>query len=417
MREALALAAFTAIAAALAIHTAPGIHPDEALHLAAFRYYETHAWPPPLNSDELEYDPYGTSKVYSLELTYLLLARVGSPLRRLFDAPDFLVYRLLNVALLPLAFWPWLRARGTLPPLPGMALALLAIPQVIYVFAYANSDAFAVALSLWLFALALRLADAPTPWRDRDALWLGLLTGLLLAAKANFVFALVAPALVLLPALRRGLRPRGLARALALALLLPAPLRVVYPVTQSGQFSDAVERMHRQRAQSAPQRAAAESTAWLAERGVGVKEALIDRGFLVRTAQSLWGVYGHMNVFNPAAVYVAAGLVALLNGGLTAVWAWRRRSALPSRLRWLLLASPPVLAANLAASFYRAYTFSFQPQGRYLFPSLACIGLLLAGTLAEEDEASQRIRQASWVVAMALASGSLLGVALPQLHP
>ena len=72
------------------------------------------------------------------------------------------------------------------------------------------------------------------------------------------------------------------------------------------------------------------------------------------------------------------------------------------------------IAANFLLSLRWSVVFSYQPQGRYLFPSLLPAALLLIGTFAYEDKL-RRVRLASAGLALTLSAWSLLFLALPRL--
>jgi hypothetical protein len=388
------------------------VHPDERLHVEAFRYYAAHLWPPDLNSSTLLYDPFGTSKVYSREIVYSILGPPGRLLgQALGSANPALAYRLLNVALLPIALAALLRLRSRVAPAGAIAVVLAAVPQVLYVFGYANSDAWAVLLSVLLFAQALRLAETDRPWPLRETAALGALTGLLLASKDNFLFALALPALLVAPRIRARAGTRGLLLFVMLAALFPAPYKVVYPLTQPD-FAGATWRMAEERA--APGfKPSDPSRAGLPPAGDSEWDLLVHGNFAVRTAQSLWGVYGHMTVFHAPGVYLGIAGLVLLNAALTACTVGRRWRDLPADLRRLLLAAPLVILANFALSLRWSAVVFYQPQGRYLFPSLLPAALLLVGTLGHEE--SRRLRRAGAGLALLLAAWSLLSLALPSL--
>lgn len=388
------VAAATSLSLAIALGTRGYVHPDERLHVEAFRYYASHVWPPDMNSDALVYDAYGTSKVYARESAYTLFGWLGR-------GPGVRPYRLLGVALLPLTLGLLLFRRSRLAPTQALGLVLAAVPQVLYVFGYANTDGWSVCVSVALFAFALRLSESGAPWTWAECAALGLLAGLLLATKDNFLFALALPLVLLVPQARSRATPGRLALVLVLAALPPAPYKVIYPSTQDD-YAGASWRQSEQRA--APGFKPSDAT----------PPVDVLRGFAVRTAQSAWGVYGHMNVFHAPAVYAGVAALAALNLGLTVRTARRRWSVLPVELRRLLLTAPCVILANLALSLRWSLEVFYQPQGRYLFPSLLPAALLLAGTVAHED-GERGVRLASAGLALGLCAWSLLTLALPRL--
>jgi hypothetical protein len=406
------VAGASVVSLAIAVGTRAYAHPDERLHVEAFRYFAEHAWPPDLNADGLVYDPYGTSKVYAREIAYTLLGPVGRGLEAALGLTHpALGFRLLSVALLPVTLLALLRAPAAIVPAPAFAVVLAAVPQVLYAFGGANTEAWAVCMSVLLFAHSLRLAAVEGAWPLREAALLGVLTGLLLASKDNFLFALALPAAVLVPRARQA-GTRGLLLLVLLAALIPAPYKVAYPLSQPD-FAGATWRMSEERA--APGfKPSDPSRAGLPPGGDSAWGVLFHSAFLVRTAQSLWGAYGHMSVFHHPGVYVAAGALALLNLGLTLRTARRRWPGLPVGLRRLLLAAPVVIVANLALSLRWSTEIYFQPQGRYLFPSLLPACVLLAGTVAHEN-VGRRLRIASAALALLLSAWSVLFLALPRL--
>jgi len=94
--------------------------------------------------------------------------------------------------------------------------------------------------------------------------------------------------------------------------------------------------------------------------------------FWYELGASFIGVFGWMNLWLPAYIYWLYALFALLAvGGLLRGW---MKDTIDRRLA-LILASIPLL--NLMIVIYINLSFS-QPQGRYMFPALAAIGVLLA---------------------------------------
>ncbi len=411
MRLAL-VALATLLSLAVALGTRPYAHPDEQLHVEAFRYYAAHAWPPDLDSDALIYDAYGTSKVYARDIAYVILGAPGVLLERAlaFGNPA-LAFRLPNVALLAVALIALLRTRSPLVPSAAFAVALASIPQVLYVFGCANSDAWGVFLSILLLVQALRLWPMPAPWPLRETLVLGVLSGLLLASKDNFLLALGIPAIALGPRFVAGMGRRGLFAFALSCALFPLPYKIAWPRTQPD-FALVGWRMAEKRAQ--PGFKPSDPSLAQPQRVDSALEMLLRSDFVVRTAQSSWGVYGHMTVFHAKAVYAGVALLALANVALTLKTAARRWPDIPIERRRMLLGAPALILLNFALSLRWSVEVFYQPQGRYLFPSLIPALLLVAGTV-DLDTAERPFRFASAVIALLLCAWSLLFLALPRL--
>src|SRR5215207_2975328 len=75
------IAVATSFALRIAATTNFDTHPDEVSHADAFCYFESHWWPPPLNTDGLRYNPYGLSRVYDEEVVYFAYGKAAALLR------------------------------------------------------------------------------------------------------------------------------------------------------------------------------------------------------------------------------------------------------------------------------------------------------------------------------------------------
>ena len=407
------IALATLVCLTLAVKTRGFVHPDERLHVAAFQYYAAHWWPPPPNADGIDYDPFGTSKIYALEHAYPIVGRLATAVARVAATPAWLAIRIVDASLLPLALLALLVCGRQVVPGPAFIVVLVAIPQVLYVFSYANSEAWAITASLWLFAWAVRLEQRPGPWSVLECVSLGVLVGLVVGAKDNFVLALVLPAIVLAPRLARGIGAGRLLLVVGTAAVLACPYKILYPALQPD-FTALTLRQIEERAAPGHRLDDMQRRAWQGS-GHSVLQVLVGDGFAKRTAQSFWGVYGHMTVFAPPWAYVVAGLLGFACCSLTLLTALRRWGDLGSPRRALLLAAPVLILLNFALSLRSSIVFWFQPQGRYLFPSLLAVALLLAGATDLESPPERRLRRALSGTALVLCLFSLFRVALPRL--
>jgi hypothetical protein len=444
----------------IALHTASGAHPDEWGHLDAFCYFGTHWWPPPLNVEGLLYSPDGWSRVYNGEVVYLVYGKLGAwlPLAGLLPsnvnerppAPASLVpltpriylplvdrviilrvtpaclerlttYRVFNLALYGVTLLAILRR-----PRPAWVYALgallLAIPQVLYVYAYANSDAWGLSFGIFLVLFAVSTWEGSRPgwWQ---AAGLGALTGLVLLSKSPF-WVLIPLAYLIAGAgiLRRAPRPGHMAWRDAAVLLLiwvgvtaavALPLKVVYPLTQGDYAGKALQmREERARWDFAPS-----NPIWtgylLAKKGASFTEVAGRRAWWLDSLYSFYGKFGYMTIVSPAWAYRTAGALVTL-GVLTTLGflllAWKR---VPAFTRLLVAASPLFICLNLLASLYNSWTYDFQPQGRYLFPSLIPLAILLAGTMEQEPRWLRRLRLLSWACLYGLGVYVIWSVVLP----
>jgi hypothetical protein len=182
---------------------------------------------------------------------------------------------------------------------------------------------------------------------------------------------------------------------LLLAATIATPLRVVYPLTQEN-FGEAVDQMREERAaeEFKPSNPTYE-THRLASKGEGYYELLVERSWLELSLKSFYGLFGYMNVRNPNWVYRLAGLGTILAVCATIAGTVFQWSSLPGALRNSLVSSPVILVLNTAASLVQSLHVGFQPQGRYLFPSLIPVALMVTGTAPFE---SRKLRAGRAVV-------------------
>ena len=422
--------------AKIALDTRFNVHPDEYVHADAFCYFERHWWPPELNSSEVVYSPQGWSRVYDGELVYLVYGRIARlihpivgpvldavqqsawserfasvrEVRRVFlplisgahGCPfEYQVYRLLNVFLYAVTLLVLFLVGRKHALSAVIGLLLLSIPQVTYVYSYANSDAWGLSVSLLLFVFALtRRHRLVGSWWN--LMGLGVLTGLVLLAKKPywlllpFVYVPLGWSLVREIKGRDDIRVRevavSLAFLLATSLVVLAPFRIVYPLTQ-GSFGARAEEMREVRAREGWKPSDPTDVGYrLSSKGVPFRAVWADPYWINRSAESFYGLFGYMTVRSPQWVYFCAAAIALLCSLCTIGFAVRHWNQLPSITRILLILLPPIVALNVLASMYNSWTHDFQPQGRYLFPLLLPLALLIGGTIEFEPRWLRTIR-------------------------
>jgi hypothetical protein len=414
------LIAAVATSSLIAVGTYFRTHPDEYYHADAFRYFEEHWWPPDLGSSDVIYSPQGWSRVYTGEIVYLIVGKLSRGVQ-LFWAPGkwgFLVYRLSNVGLflLTLGALFFTQCKWVSPQLIG--LTLLCIPQVHYVYAYANSDAWGLSMGVFLFLLVAVMLDRPaSSWSSKHFISLGTLTGLVLVSKKPYLFTLMLPYFLLgtrswQVAMASDARTRQrlfgcLFLALVLAAAIVTPLRVIYPLTQ-GDFGEAVEEMREEKAaeEFKPSNPTYE-TYRLASKGEGYYKLLVERSWLELSLKSFYGLYGYMNVRNPGWVYALAGIGTALAVCVTLLGVAVRWSNLPKALQVSIVFSPVIFILNTLASMVQSLHVGFQPQGRYLFPSLIPVALMMTGGTQIEARKLRTVRTVIFGISYAVCLYSL----------
>ncbi len=418
----LLLSGVTLLAAALAVTSNSGSHPDELVHEAAASYYEQHWLMPAVESPEIasSYSGYGVSRLNSREIAYVLIGKF-SRLINVFRLPSFQRQRLFNVALLTCLVLLTVKSAAA----RLLFLPFLMTPQGWYLFGYCNSDAFALFLSL---LAAHQLAEPESQFNrllaGRTTGWLpfiqlGLLAGLLLLIKKNFYIVILFAAFCLLLEFvfrQRTFSKTGLRRIAALAGIGIAlfGLRTGLDIHVNGWNKTAkIQQLKEKRAERAykPSTALAEQHPYLnmKARGVSLKELLGDKyrwgGHIIR---SFYGVYGQMNVAASKSYFtlmircgwlflILIYLTVLLRGG------WHERLFLLN----LTCCGLVLIGGGIWASWNK----DFQPQGRYMLPMLPMLGLLLAKT---QPLFQPLLLRAFFTLMFLLSLSSFLFIALPS---
>lgn len=133
----------------------------------------------------------------------------------------------------------------------------------------------------------------------------------------------------------------------------------------------------------------------------------------VATAKSLFGVYGYMQYYAPAAYYWAIWVVTAL---LTLLGLSTAATSQPLQLgRGQLVLAAGAGVSLLGASLLHSWTYDFQAQGRYVLG--VCV--LLGAQLSHLRPGSQLERLAHIALAAAVVLGaySFVAIALPNLTP
>jgi hypothetical protein len=178
------------LAVAIVSPVNPVIHPDEAFHVAAYRYYTVHLLPPTLDSPEVAatLSGYGYSYLFELDLVYAIAAWTTKPVAWLLEQP-MMAARMFNVLLFAILVLA-MAIRPAWAPALGIALVT---PQAWYVFSYFNADALPLAIGLLLAAMASQpggavgryLANGERfPWA---LLFFAALFALLILSKRNYL--------------------------------------------------------------------------------------------------------------------------------------------------------------------------------------------------------------------------------------
>ena len=373
---------------AMAGITGINVHPDEAAHHAAVRYYSEHLLPPTIDSQAAQgsFSVYGYSRLANFE-AYYPLAGYFTWLLKPINLPAVFDARVFGIALFALLAVLTLLNRS----FRIFAVPLLISAQTWYLFSYANSDGFAIfaaTLVAWQAAdensrLNALLSDPA----DRDvAIWLvlfGLLFGLLLLSKTNFYFFILFLGAYLLWRIfngdfpdRKRLWVRICVIGAVAVSVYAGRVAVDYAVNgpdPRARVAAAIE--ENAEYQYKPSTPLEEKNIYLdlKDRGFSLDRIIHAELWLEKTLYSAFGAYGFTQYFGSRGfyemVYFAgmALLVTLLFGALVNG---------PASVQALFMIAAVCILALVGSLLWRSWTISFQPQGRYLAPALPILAIL-----------------------------------------
>ncbi len=387
------LAAYLTIGAAYALNTPDWQNPDEPAHYNYVKFivdqqalpvlqdgdynetYNEEFTRTPQNTHSMSIDPF-RYEFYAPPLYYWLAAPI-------YAATDgwLTALRLFSVALSAiLVVVAYLIGAELFPDRLQIAVGAAAfvafVPQHVAMMSAVNNDSLAellIALCIWQ-SMRLLKTDQPS---SRSFFLLGATLGLGLLTKQTVYYTAAPIVLIALWLYSRSQQPevrrQNLVRA-AIFVFVPALLLGAVLWLHNLDVYGGLDVLGLARHNSIVVGQATTAT-WIAQYGFG---GLLSRG-LTTTFHSFWGQFGWMAVPMPDSTYLVLGglsIVALLGwiGWLIRPQAAGRRPQLIRPQSALL-----VLLALLTFGGFMYYNLTFvQHQGRYLFPALIPIGLMVA---------------------------------------
>jgi len=177
----------------------------------------------------------------------------------------------------------------------------------------------------------------------------------------------------------------------------------VYPLTQGGDLASKLEQIREERANPGfkPSNPTIQGYR-LKSKGVSFGQICKNTPWIEISLKSFYGFFGYMTIPSPCFAYRIALVAALVNMLFTFVTVLKHRIVLTDAMRIALIFAPLVIIVNIVASMYHSWTYDFQPQGRYLFPSLIPITLLVWGTIEVECTKVRIVRIGSMVALLML---------------
>jgi len=373
--------------------SAPEVHPDEYVHFDAAGYYMDNWLPPEVDDPSIRhtYSVYGVSRLNNREVAYLLtgkLAHLLAPLK----LPEYLSLRMLNILLFGMILFTVFRYRQA----QLLAIPFLLSPQLWYLFSYCNSDAFALFITYVVGFQAVVPDSMLNRFLEQEQVdrWLGkavlfgLLCAMLLLLKKNYYFFI----LFLLGYMlwrnvfgeHRWDRTRFFQRIAVIVLMAMAFVGVRVATDYAVNGLDRNEKIHRLRAELAdplfnPDTPLNKKHFYLYRkaRGDSLKQLVVEERWFGKTFRSTFGLYGYHTISSSDAYYDFVRLIGV-SFLLFFIGAVLLRAPVPEKL--LLLFFLGCTVSLIGISLWHSWTADFQTQGRYLFPIIPMLGMLVYHT-------------------------------------
>jgi len=370
-------------------------NPDEELHARSVKFYQAHNLPPAVGDPAAAptyCTKYGVSYINQIGITYFLIGKFSNVMQRIshYDGP--ILYRAFNIFLFIIL---WIMCYLSHERL--MWFPIIITPQIWYVASYTNNDFFPFFVMMLICHELLNpeslYARAIQGRSLFFALPAGILIGILTISKANYlVFVMYVGCYLAWNSLRlnrfspdRNLLFSRPVKVMMLILTCSASIyffRTGYDIYQNGFDKE------RNLVQIANQVGAKGFRPMdlgndikntypglrLREKGVALVDMIIGRNWYAASINSFLGVYGGMKLeaVRPYYQWVCFLFYSLLL--YTAI-----RVVIDFRKEYLALLAGSIFFILLMVfiSIYHSWTYDFQPQGRYLFPILGILSILI----------------------------------------
>jgi hypothetical protein len=370
--------------------SAPDVHPDEYVHVAASEYYMDNWLPPRIEDPAIRstYSVYGFSRLNNREVYYFLNGKAAQLLAP-FKLPDYQALRVFNLFLFGSLLLMVLRSRTKLL----LAVPFLVSPQIWYQFSYCNSDAFAVFITFFAVVQVIEPDSLFNRFlsRRKDLVWIGqlFLLGLFLASlvglKKNYYFFLLflGGYLVWKAYVQYGPRDREpFCKRLGwvvLAALLFIGLRVGTDYWVNG--LDRADKVARMRLETAaplfnPDTPLEKMHFFLYRkaRGDSLRKLVVDEKWFGKTFRSAFGMYGYFTITGTDVYY---NLIMLAAASFLLYISAAALLRGPPSVQLLVLLYFGGMAALIGTSLWHSWTSDFQTQGRYLLPLVPMLSVLV----------------------------------------
>jgi hypothetical protein len=401
------------LAALMALNSGFDRHPDELHHFLAARYYTHHFLPPEIGDPSVRetYSIWGVSYLNFQWIEYFIAGKFMLLVSTVIRDPATAARCFQLFLFATLGTFLALRSKHAVESTVLVAF-LLVTPQVWYIFSYVNNDAFALVIA---FLVAYEIAVNDT-LLDRllngkkltGGLIFGLLMGILLICKTNYLSFILFAALWLLARSRLDFILVKKYALIAIVAVLVLGFRVgldlyvngetnfvgaSYINYLTGNMSSSGTKLAAYQEEVADPKyrpsvvesdiASTPPDVKMAAKGVPFLDIFTKWKWHRLSFHSFTGYYGYMTIFGPWIYYTLMLTIYILFGLYVAIMLFRSRDR-RAIIQLTITGTSAIIC--ILSSAYLSWTYAFQPQGRYLFPILPMTATLVAANRQRFNE-------------------------------
>ena len=262
---------------------------------------------------------------------------------------------------------------------------IMFIPQFAFSAAYVNQDSFTIMLVAIMIYLWLRGIE--TNWNYKTVIAVGVTCGVVILSYLNGYTIIVATLVVVLITYKN-LNTKEFYKKLAICLglmfLVSGWFFIRNATINNGDFLGLTHSRELAEELAEPGYKPSQRNT-LKQQGLGFSDLLTKTGWIQSSFNSFWGTLGNMDKLMPATYYVVMIIISLAAfGGFVSKVKDKLKKGFSTIKKYPLyigLVSSIVLSFLLDIIYSR--NFDYQPQGRYLFPALIPIIILMCVGLRE----------------------------------
>jgi len=355
--------------------------PDECLHFKTAKFFQEEKRLPVAGKDSVtivkEANCRGTTYIETPFLNYIIAAvfinfknMVGIERDYLAARMSSVFFGVIFVSLLYL-FLKKIFKNNNFLVYPTLVSTIF-IPQVVYIFAYINQEAYSLASSALLLLVSFVFWQIPlTKAKEKYFLWLGFSLAIHLFSKPNFYLLFLIPLIVLF--LKFWKEKHFPIKKLLISIVLVLLLSSWFFIRNWILYQDllGVEVYRKLTKDNFVSRT-------FSQAGWSFYDMLFKSKWLEETLSSFYGRFGYMTVeIDPVMQWIFRGFLFLGLVGLIKKASEFRKKELFKEEKLFYFLFSILIPINIFLSLWNSLYFDFQNQGRYLFPILIPLMVLV----------------------------------------